>query len=384
MKFFNFYNYKRQWKFIIFFMAIAIGALSLVYTNILVKKLKTEERVKIEMWAEATRSIAIVDDITNDISFYLKVITNNKTIPVILTDKNDSIISHINLPDINEPGFYQKNLKKMKTEKEPIIIDLPEGNQNRIYYTDSTILKQLSAFPYIQLAIITVFIFISYFAFSRARSDEQNRVWVGMSKETAHQLGTPISSLMAWINILGQTETNTPYIAEMEKDIFRLQTITERFSKIGSQPSLHVESLVNVIENAINYMKTRTSKNINFITNYEVKSEVLLPLNRSLFNWVIENLVKNSVDAMDGKGTIKIKITETDKEAHIEIADTGKGIPKSKHKAIFNPGYTSKDRGWGLGLSLTKRIIKNYHNGKIFVAASDQNQGTTFKIILPK
>ncbi len=385
-KFVDFYTHKRQWKLILVLFAVIIGFLSLAYTNRLVKQLKVEEKLKIELWAEATMAIANNEDFNTDINFYLKVITNNTTIPVILVDDNDSIISANNFSkkQLANPKYLRDKLHKIKEERDPILIKLEGEAENRIYYSDSTILRQLIIYPYVQLAIITLFILLAYMAFSNARNAEQNQVWVGMSKETAHQLGTPISSLMAWLDILEQSEENAPYLSEMGKDIDRLQMIAERFSKIGSKPDLQLTDLVRTLEAALNYMKTRTSKNVGFITNLETLPEVIVPLNKSLFHWVIENLIKNAVDAMEGKGTITITLTDYAKEVTLEITDTGKGIAKNKQKAIFNPGYTSKDRGWGLGLSLAKRIIEQYHGGRIFVAASEINQGATFKILLPK
>lgn len=381
----NFYTYKKQWKVALFLIAVVIGAISLSYTNQLVEKMKTEEHKRMEIWAEATRYLANVD-ITQDINFYLNVISNNTTIPVILTDGKDSIITSLNLrkEDTVNRSFEKKRLLKMKDSHPPIEISFADGGKNLIYYEDSTILKQLAIYPYVQLAIIAIFIFIAYLAFSAARKAEQNQVWVGMSKETAHQLGTPISSLLAWVEILEQNDENNAYIGEMQKDINRLQMIAERFSKIGSKPELAVTNLGNTLQLAVDYMRVRTSKNIDFILLIKTETEVLVPLNKSLFNWVIENLIKNAVDAMDGKGIISITLIDQPDEVFIEISDTGKGIPKGKQKTVFNPGYTSKDRGWGLGLSLSRRIIQNYHKGKIFVQSSETNQGTTFKIVLPK
>ncbi|MCK9206948.1 MAG: HAMP domain-containing histidine kinase [Salinivirgaceae bacterium] len=382
----NLYKNKRHWKVALFIVAIIIGALSTSYTGQLVDKMKVEERKRMMIWAEATKYVANSEDLGQNINFYLNVITNNTTIPVILTDGNDSIITTLNLNKKKETDsiYLAKELAHMKTGHEPIEILFLDGGKNIIYYDDSTILKQLAVYPYVQLAIISLFILISYLAFSASRKAEQNQVWVGMSKETAHQLGTPISSLMAWVEILEQSEENRSYVEEMRKDVDRLEMIAERFSKIGSLPELPLTDLRKTLESAIAYMKTRTSKNIDFQIHYNVSGEVILPLNKSLFHWVIENLVKNSVDAMEGKGTITIYLVENNKEASIEVSDTGRGIPKRKQKTIFKPGYTSKDRGWGLGLSLAKRIIENYHKGKIFVLSSEIDKGTTFKIVLPK
>ncbi len=382
----NLYKNKRHWKVALFIVAILIGALSTSYTGQLVDKMKVEERKRMMIWAEATKFVANSEDLGQNINFYLNVITNNTTIPVILTDGNDSIITSLNLnPNREKDSVYlAKELSHMKNGHEPIEILFLDGGKNIIYYDDSTILKQLAIYPYVQLGIISLFIFISYLAFSASRKAEQNQVWVGMSKETAHQLGTPISSLMAWVEILEQSEQNRSYVEEMRKDVDRLEMIAERFSKIGSLPELPITDLKKTLESAIAYMRIRISKNIDFQIHYNVSGEVFLPLNKSLFHWVIENLVKNSVDAMEGKGTITIYLVENTKEASIEVSDTGRGIPKRKQKTIFKPGYTSKDRGWGLGLSLSKRIIENYHKGKIFVLSSEIDKGTTFKIILPK
>ncbi|MBI9066685.1 MAG: HAMP domain-containing histidine kinase [Salinivirgaceae bacterium] len=380
----NFYRHKKEWKVALFLMAIAIGIFSLTHTNQLVEKMKVEEHKRMEVWAEATSYLAS-EDVPQGINFYLNVISKNTTIPVILTDGNDRIIGSSNLGNDKKvtKAYEEKRLQKMKKGTPPIEVNFL-GGKNFIYYEDSTILKQLAIYPYIQLGIISIFILIAYFAFSSSRKAEQNQVWVGMSKETAHQLGTPISSLMAWLEIIEPSEQNTSYIAEMQKDVHRLQMIAERFSKIGSIPELPVSNLGYILENAVEYMKVRVSKNIEFITLFKTDQEVIIPLNKSLFSWVIENLIRNAVDAMDGKGIISLTLIDNEKEIFIEISDTGKGISKTKQKVIFNPGYTSKERGWGLGLSLSRRIIENYHKGKIFVQSSEPNQGTTFKIVLPK
>lgn len=382
----SFYTKKKQWKVALFIVAIIIGVLSLSYTGQLVRKMQAEERKNMEIWAEAQALLANTEDFDQDINFYLNIISKNTTVPVILADNNDSILTprNINKSKENNLKYLKKKQEKMRAGHKRIEIDLLDGTKNYIYYDDSTILKQLSVYPYVQLGIISLFILIAYLAFSSSRKAEQNQVWVGMSKETAHQLGTPISSLMAWVAILEQNEENRAYIAEMEKDVNRLEMIAERFSKIGSVPELPITDLRKTLDAAIGYMKTRTSINIEFKMNYYTSGEVIIPLNSSLFHWVIENLVKNSVDAMEGKGSISINLVENENEAIIEFSDTGKGIPKSKQKTIFNPGYTSKERGWGLGLSLVKRIVENYHKGEIYVLNSEVNQGTTFRLILPK
>lgn len=380
------YTYKNYWKFALLLIALIIGILSLTYTNKLVKKMSIEERKNMEIWAQATSYLADTDGQDENLNFYYNIITKNTTIPVILCDGNDSIIASVNTK-ANTPEnqkFLRKLIFKMEEEHEPIVVDLYGGEINIIYYEDSTILKQLSIYPYVQLGVISLFILVAYFAFSYSRKAEQNQVWVGMSKETAHQLGTPISSLMAWLEILEQNKENHEYLQEMQKDIHRLETITDRFSKIGSAPELPLSDLGKTMDQAIAYMKTRTSTNVKFEYDFSEVSDLIIPLSKSLFNWVVENIIKNAVDAMGGKGTITILLDENDNEAIIRIKDTGKGISKTKQRTIFKPGYTSKERGWGLGLSLAHRIIEQYHKGKIQVEESEINQGTTFKIVLPK
>jgi len=380
------YTYKNYWKLALLLIALVIGVLSLTYTNRLVKKMAIEERKNMEIWAQATSYLADTDGQDENLNFYYNIITKNTTIPVILCDENDSIVAALNTKE-NIPEnrkFLRKLIFKMEEEHEPIVVDLLGGDINTIYYEDSTILKQLTIYPYVQLGVITLFILVAYFAFSYSRKAEQNKVWVGMSKETAHQLGTPISSLMAWLEILEQTTENHEYLQEMQKDIHRLETITDRFSKIGSAPELPLSDLPKVMDQSIAYMKTRTSSNVVFEYSFTEVADLIIPLSKSLFNWVIENIIKNAVDAIGGKGTITISIAETDSEAIIRIKDTGKGISKSRQRTIFKPGYTSKERGWGLGLSLARRIIEQYHKGKIQVEYSEINQGTTFKITLPK
>ena len=382
----NVYANKKTWKFLLFIAAVIIGISSLRYTDVLVKKLSVEERKKVELWAEGTKQLVNNENPEQDVTFVLKVIEKNETVPVILTDENDSIIAYRNLkpPKSHKNAFFIKQLRVMKNEHEPIVITISKDYKNYIYYKKSILLKQLSIYPYVQLGVIILFILISYYAFSSSRKAEQNQVWVGMSKETAHQLGTPISSLMAWVEILKQNEENIEYLQEVEKDVNRLQKIADRFSKIGSAPVLINTNIVELLINSVNYMKTRVSKNIIFNLHFPCEAQIFVPVNISLFSWVIENLFKNATDAMIGKGFIDIYLEETKHVLNIDIKDSGKGIPKSKQKIIFNPGFTTKSRGWGLGLSLSKRIIEQYHAGKIFVKNSEMNSGTTFRIVLSK
>jgi len=384
----NVYNKKQEWKLILLIVAIIIGAASLWYTNDLVKSLSREERKKVELWAEGTKQLANINENANqDFSFIFEVIKNNETVPVILTDEKDNIISARNLDSLkaNDEAYLQKQLEIMKLSHEPIVIELVDGHRNFIYYKDSTILSQLSYYPFIQLGVIFLFIFVSYLAFSSSRKAEQNQVWVGMSKETAHQLGTPISSLMAWVEILKQEKEISPeMIIEVQKDIKRLETITERFSKIGSTPILLPTDIIEVLNNSVNYIRTRSSNRVSITVNQQNQDKIFVPVNIALFEWVIENLCKNAIDAMGGNGSIAISIIDSIQVLYIDIKDTGKGISKSKYKTIFQPGYTTKKRGWGLGLSLSKRIIESYHEGKIFVKNSEVNNGTTFRIMLKK
>lgn len=379
------YYRKQQWKLLLFIFAIVIGIGSLLYTNRLVKSLAAEEQKKVQLWAEATRRLADVTINNQDDGFLLEVITNNETIPVMWVDHEGKIISARNLDSVKSenPEYLLHQLEKMKAENEPILMDLGEGFKNYIYYRNSIILTKLAYYPYIQLAVILLFVLVSYFAFSESRKAEQNQVWVGLSKETAHQLGTPTSALMAWTELAKEKYPDTDLIAELEKDVNHLEKITERFSKIGSKPVLKNENLVQSIQDTIEYLKTRTPGQIKYQYIFENK-EIMVPLCSSLFEWVIENICKNSIDAMEGNGTVQINIKENVQNCLIDITDTGKGIPKSKHKTIFKPGYTTKKRGWGLGLSLAKRIIENYHSGKIFVLHSEPDIGTTFRIILKK
>lgn len=358
---------------------------SLIFTDYLVSKLKTEERKNVELWAEAIRLVSISDS-NQDVNFLSSIIDNNTTVPVILTDESDNIISSGNFDAsrIRDPKFMKKNLQKIKEKIKPIVINLGNGHYNLIYYKDSTILTMLIYYPYIQLGIIILFILVSYLAFSTSRKADQNEVWVGMSKETAHQLGTPTSSLSGWIEILQHKYPNLTITRELALDVKRLEKVTERFSRIGSKPALTNENLSEIVSRTTEYLKSRTSSKVRFINDYTIDKEVIVPVNSALFEWVIENVSKNAIDAMEGSGDIIYHIAETDKNAIIDITDTGKGIPKSAFKKIFNPGFSTKQRGWGVGLSLAKRIIEEYHHGKIFVRHSEVGKGSCIRIVMNK
>lgn len=378
----NFYTQKLRWKFLLFIAAVIIGVSSLWYTNILVRKFALEEKKRIELWAEAQEQVIKSDE---NLDFFFRVLSNNETIPVIVVDSADNILfsRNLNLAKTSNQRYVDRKLKQMKEENEPFEIVISNDDRQFLYYGHSTILTKLAYYPYVQLAIILLFITVSYFAFSASRKTEQNKVWVGLSKETAHQLGTPISSLMAWLEIMRSKTTDQEMLNELGKDIKRLEKITERFSKIGSKPILDKENIQKVIDRAIIYLKTRSSDKVLYDIHLP-QDELIIPLNAELFEWVIENVCKNAIDAINGTGKIDIFISDHTQVVYVDIADNGRGIPKSKYKTIFKPGYTTKERGWGLGLSLSKRIVEEYHGGKIFVNDSELDHGTTIRIVLRK
>jgi signal transduction histidine kinase len=382
----NIYRYKTLWKLALIMFAVIIGILSLMYTDNLVMKLKAEERKKVEIWAEATRQVINATDNVQNLEFLSDIIRGNTTVPVIWTDASDKIIAVNNFDPqkIEDAGYLKKRLERMKEKTGPIIISLPGGDIQKVYYRDSTILRQLIYYPYVQLSVIILFIIVAYMAFSSSRKAEQNQVWVGMSKETAHQLGTPTSSLAGWIEILQMNHPGLSITEEMARDVMRLEKVTERFSKIGSRPDLSIENVVKLVHQTIDYLKTRSSSKINFFVTPGPENEILIPVNGSLLGWVIENICKNSIDATEGDGDIGVAVTESTDSVFIDITDNGKGILKSSYKKIFQPGFTTKERGWGLGLSLAKRIIEEYHNGRIFVRHSEPGKGTSIRIILKK
>lgn len=500
----NIYYTKQRWKWFLIGLVTSIFAASIVYSNFVVKRVSNEERDKIKIWADAIQRKAAIVNYTEefferireeerrranllakaynklavsgsseDITFYLELISNNKTIPVILTDEERNINGAVNFDidtdsvrvlegelleefsqftpiSINYYGkhymylYYKESqiysdlrtviddliesffnevvvnsasvpviitdstkshiitfgnmqldslhiiekadsiIKDMSQQNPPIEIEIHGLGKSFVYYKESVLLSQLRYFPYVQFFAIAIFLLVAYMLFSISRRSEQDQVWVGMSKETAHQLGTPLSSLIGWIEMLRLQNVSEDIITELEKDVQRLDVITQRFSKIGSTPELKKENLVKVINVFVDYYRTRTSSKINFYIYSDPADEICLPLNRYLFEWVIENLCKNAVDAMSGTGNINFEITTDSKRAYIDISDTGKGVPKKDFKTIFKPGYTSKPRGWGLGLSLAYRIIKKYHKGKIFVKSAQAGKGTTFRIVLRK
>lgn len=382
----EFASFKYRWKLFILILAVIIGLLSLIVTNFLASELSNEERKKIELWAEGIRQLSNLESSNQDYTFIFQVVQNNTTVPVILTDESGNIISFRNLSysKIDTPEKAAKVLMKMNNFHEPIVVNLLDGKKNFVYYKDSTTLIYLTYYPYIQLTVIILFLAISYYAFSQSRRAEQNRIWVGLAKETAHQLGTPTSSLLACLVMLREKGNPAAIAEELEKDILRLQKIVDRFSKIGSTPVLEIRNIVETINRSIDYLKTRSSKKISIVTNFDANEPILVPLNETLFEWVIENLFRNAVDAIQGNGEIKFSVTDNIQVVYIDISDNGRGLPKAKFKQVFQPGYTTKSRGWGLGLTLTKRIVEEYHKGRIFINYSELNKGTSFRIVLPK
>lgn len=503
----NIYKRKIIWKRILFVLALLIVLSSLWYSSLLVDRISREERKKVELWAEAIQKkanlvnytdklfdklrneerkkvelyVEAIKRLTNpdpnfnpDYSFLSRVVTNNTTVPVILTDEEKNIkntrnidstvsqipeelkallremegkydpieinyygeerdyvyykdsrlfeelqkvfedlqqsfISEVVSNAVSVPVIYtdssqtqilahgnidttqltsaegQKELiETLKEENPPIKVELQEGHFNYIFYRDSWILTQLKYYPFIQFMVIGVFMLIAYFLFSNSRRAEQNQVWVGMAKETAHQLGTPLSSLMAWLELMKAKGNDQKMVMELEKDINRLGTITERFSKIGSAPVLDQKNMIQVVEHAISYIKSRSSQKVQFSIEHPGTEDFMAKVNVPLFEWVVENLCKNALDAMEGVGNLTLTIGETGDQIYIDVADTGKGIPPAEKKTVFQPGYTTKKRGWGLGLSLSKRIIEDYHSGKIFVKTTKVGEGTTFRILLNK
>ena len=373
--------------FAYFFVSLAILMcfLTLFLSDRLVKELAREEQEKMEVWALATETLAsesgpMADEM--DVALILRILEGNRTIPLILfdADTGERMAHNIKVPEKNSESFLEKKMHAFGQKHEPIV--LHEMNQ-LLYYDDSRLLRQLQLYPFLQLVIISLFIGLAFLALNRSRRAEQNRVWVGLSKETAHQLGTPISSLMAWSEYLKLKQVDRDMLSEIDKDIARLQMIAERFSKIGSTADLDAVDLHEALERSLNYMKKRVSREVEFRVARPARP-VQVKLNEPLFNWVIENLVKNGVDAMQGKGAIAFAISEKGRYAYLDISDTGKGMPRSMFNTIFQPGYTTKERGWGLGLSLVKRIVEKNHEGKIWVKRSEPGVGTTFRIAMKK
>lgn len=399
----NIYDIRRYGKIAFLITAAAVVAVFLYFSDSLIRDLTQAERERMQIWADATREIVAATTLPDenstapDIDFLLSIIQSNTTIPVLLTDDDGNILQHRNfilpvpddslsfgLPsDPRNIEFLNQKLDKLRHSNNVIEIEIAPGTAQYLYYEDSTLLRRMSVFPYIQLLVMLAFIAVVYFAVLSTKKAEQNKVWAGLSKETAHQLGTPISSLMAWMELLPDMGVDADTVREMNKDVNRLSTIASRFSKIGSQPRMTEEDLNSVVTEAVAYMSSRVSPHIS-LTYSPAPASLNVMVCPPLLEWVIENLIKNAVDAMDGNGSITVRTGSSASGSFIEVSDTGKGIPRKNHKNVFNPGFTTKKRGWGLGLTLAKRIVEEYHRGRIYVKESTPGQGTTFRIDLPE
>ncbi|WP_455498526.1 sensor histidine kinase [Coprobacter sp.] len=380
----NIYDARQRVKIVFLLVSMLLVGVFLYISNRLVTDLSIEERNKMEIWAEATREVASADT-DMDMGLILKIIQSNTSIPVIVADEQDSIrqILNLKLPEKSPDVYLRDKLAEFKSGSNKIEIYIDENTRQYLYYDDSILLKRLSYFPYIQLSVMLLFILIAYLALISSKKAEQNKVWVGLSKETAHQLGTPISSLLAWLDLLELNGVDKDLLSDMGKDVKRLSVIAERFSKIGSKPEMKFMYINEVLVNATDYMRRRISNKVRLTTHLpqeRIGGMYCLPL----LEWVVENLCKNAIDAMDGEGCIDVSLQADKDKCYIDVKDTGKGIPRNRFKTVFNPGYTTKKRGWGLGLTLVKRIIEEYHEGRIYVKESEPGKGTTFRIELKR
>jgi len=376
------YTGKQWWKAALIAFGVVIGIVSLFYTETFLKELRAEEERKIVLWAKAVEAVFLSEDDSN-LAFYSQIIQDNKTIPVILVNDADEIIAHRNLdvPETNPERYLNRKLEEFKESGQVLENPYLDGKTNYLYYKGSSLLTKLRLYPLLLLGVISIYMLISYMAFSNARRSEQNKVWTGMAKETAHQIGTPLSAMLGWVAYLKDKYPQEEAFGEMERDVNRLTAITERFSKIGSQPELTHTALTNTIENSLDYLVNRLGKNVTFTSN--IASDLQAQHNPQLISWVLENLITNATDALEGKGEIEVEARLNGTDIFIFVKDSGKGIPSNIQRSIFKPGYSTKSRGWGLGLSLAKRIVDEYHNGSISLVDSQLNQGSTFKITLP-
>lgn len=377
-----------NWRSALALIAIAIVCVSLFYSNFLAKKIAADEKRKIEQWVDAAREVS--NPYSPQTNLSARILTeNNKDIPMIAVDEHDNIIDHYNLDSIrikNDKNYLQETLEEFKSLNQPIVWKNPSdtSQNNLLYYGESSLLKQIRYFPIIQLVVVALFIIVTLVAISTRNKSTQNQVWAGMAKETAHQLGTPITSLQGWVEMLKETNTADKIVAEISKDVERLKLVSDRFGKIGSTPQLQETNLNKQIESMVAYIKRRAPLKVNFSIQQNDPDEVMALINAPLFDWVIENLLKNALDAMEGHGNISISIKNEAAQVIVDVTDTGKGISKKNIPNVFKPGFTTKKRGWGLGLSLSKRIIEQYHKGELFVKQSELGKGTTFRIILRK
>lgn len=366
-------------------IAVAIVTGTIFYSNFLSKKIEVEEREKINQWVEANKFIANAPQ-NVDLTLASEIQQKNTDIPIIWTNENDSIIDSRNIDTSlirSNPDFLKQKLKEFKSSQPPIVLELSKTPYvaDKYYYGDSKLLKQVRYYPIIQLLIVALFIFITFYAMSVRNKSTQNQVWAGMAKETAHQLGTPISSLQGWVEMLKEQDGHSAISKEMEKDVNRLKLISDRFGKIGSSPHLEESDIVEQVEKMMAYIKRRSTQKVNFILD-RPEDKVMAKISEPLFDWVIENLLKNALDAINGKGTITVTIKNLPSKVMVDVSDSGRGISKQNISKVFKPGFTTKKRGWGLGLSLAKRIIEKYHSGQLFVKSSEAGKGTTFRIVL--
>ena len=379
-----FTKYRNTFRWVMIALSFIIISLILWNTYVFFQNFKSEERTKMDIWAEA-QSDFINSDTNTNLDLTLKILSSNQSTPMIVINKDGSLYSYNNINEekAKDSNYIKKLILKFKSENTPIEITYQNEALSTIYYGNSDLLNKLKYYPLALLLIIFLFGAVVFFFYKSNKNATENKLWSGMAKETAHQIGTPLSSLIGWTEILKSENVNPDYISEIEKDVDRLQTITERYSKIGSVPTLEPLDIIKETIDSYSYLKTRSSKLVAFeiITP---DTEILVNLNKQLYSWTIENLVKNAIDAMKGRGKITVEISELENDIKVSITDTGKGIPKNKFNTVFEPGYTTKKRGWGLGLSLTKRIIEEFHNGKIKVSHSEIDKGTTFQIALKR
>jgi len=382
------FNSLINWRTVLAAIAIAIVTGTVFYSNYLSKKIAAEEKIKIEQWVEATKDIANPNN--TELNLAIKIQTeNSKDIPMILVDEKDSILDHRNLDSIKiaaDNAYLPDKLYEFKKLNAPILWKNPYDSlqTNRVFYGESVLLKQVRYYPIVQLFIVALFIIITLIAISTRNKSTQNQVWAGMAKETAHQLGTPLTSLQGWVEMLKEQPGMEKIVPEMIKDVDRLKLVSDRFGKIGSTPQLELNDLVVQVENMVNYIKRRSPESVGFTIDTNGETEIKAMINGPLFDWVIENLLKNGLDAMEGKGTLNINIKNETAQVIVDVTDSGKGISKQNIGKVFKPGFTTKKRGWGLGLTLCKRIIEQYHNGELFVKQSEPGKGTTFRIVLRK
>ncbi len=377
-----------NWRTALAIIAILIISGTVIYSQYLARKIARDEKLKVEQWIDASKSLINAQE-TSDITFAFRIVKDNQSIPIIETNEKDSITNWINLDSAkaaNNPDYITKKLRQFKAQNPAIIWTDPNDSTrlNRYYYGNSRLLNEVRYYPIVQLFIVALFIIITLLSLRSSYRSVQNQVWAGMAKETAHQLGTPVSSLEGWVEMLKEDSRNEKIAHELEKDVNRLRLVSDRFGKIGSTPQLEDVDLVHQINNMVDYMRKRAAGKIVFAVNDHGNKQVIAKISAPLFDWVIENLLKNSLDAMEGRGSITVDIHDDKKNVHIDITDTGKGISSQNIARVFKPGFTTKKRGWGLGLSLSRRIIKQYHKGEIFVKHSEIGKGTTFRIVLKK